>query len=99
MSSFFYIYIQNSNYPRRSRGASHVFAASDRPTIIFSSSRKLLYSNLNENEVRQQAGARAGGKGGRAGRAGGRAGGAVLSIGSLATAEECARTQQPKRHH
>lgn len=28
-----------------------MFAASDRPTIIYSASRKLLYSNLNENEV------------------------------------------------
>lgn len=36
----------------RSNGASHVFAASDRPTIIYSSNKKLLYSNLNENEVR-----------------------------------------------
>ena len=36
----------------RSSGASHVFAASDRPTIIYSSNKKLLYSNLNENEVR-----------------------------------------------
>ena len=37
--------------PRRSRGAAAVFAASDRPTVIYSSNRKLLYSNLNENEV------------------------------------------------
>lgn len=28
-----------------------VFAASDRPTVIHSSNGKLLYSNLNENEV------------------------------------------------
>ena len=35
----------------RSNGASHVFAASDRPTIIYSSNKKLLYSNLNEDEV------------------------------------------------
>ncbi|EFN59838.1 hypothetical protein CHLNCDRAFT_29381 [Chlorella variabilis] len=35
----------------RSRGAAAVFAASDRPTVIYSSNRKLLYSNLNENEV------------------------------------------------
>lgn len=34
-----------------SRGAAAVFAASDRPTIVHSSSKKLLYSNLNENEV------------------------------------------------
>lgn len=32
-------------------GASYVFAASDRPTVIYSSNQKLLYSNLNENEV------------------------------------------------
>lgn len=37
---------------RARSGASHVFAASDRPTIIYSSNRKLLYSNLNENEAR-----------------------------------------------
>lgn len=35
----------------RSNNCSHVFAASDRPTIIYSSNKKLLYSNLNENEV------------------------------------------------
>ena len=35
----------------RSRGAAHVFAASDRPTVIYSANKKLLYSNLNENEV------------------------------------------------
>ena len=46
----------------RSRGASHVFAASDRPTIIYASNRKLLYSNLNENEVRADGG---GGSGSR----------------------------------
>ncbi|KAL4429821.1 hypothetical protein ABPG77_010938 [Micractinium sp. CCAP 211/92] len=40
----------------RSRGAAAVFAASDRPTIIYSSNRKLLYSNLNENEVGHMAG-------------------------------------------
>lgn len=33
-------------------GASHVFAASDRPTVIYASNRKLLFSNLNENDVR-----------------------------------------------
>ncbi len=37
---------------RRSRGATAVFAASDRPTIMYSANKKLLYSNLNENEVR-----------------------------------------------
>ena len=35
----------------RSHGATHVFAASDRPTVIHSANRKLLYSNLNEGEV------------------------------------------------
>ena len=30
---------------------SHVFAASDRPTVIYSANKKLLFSNLNENEV------------------------------------------------
>ena len=37
--------------PFHSNGQSHVFAASDRPTVIYSNNRKLLYSNLNENEV------------------------------------------------
>ena len=35
-----------------SNGVAHVFAASDRPTVIYSSNKKLLYSNVNENEVR-----------------------------------------------
>ena len=35
----------------RSNGVSYVFAASDRPTVIYSNNQKLLYSNLNENEV------------------------------------------------
>ena len=35
----------------RSRGTTHVFAASDRPTIVYSANNKLLYSNLNESEV------------------------------------------------
>ena len=39
-------------HARARSGASHVFAASDRPTIIYSTYRKLLYSNLNENEAR-----------------------------------------------
>jgi DNA damage-binding protein 1 len=34
-----------------SGGQRHIFAASDRPTIIYSNNKKLLYSNLNENEV------------------------------------------------
>ena len=36
----------------RSNGVSHVFAASDRPTVIYSSNKKLHYSNVNEDEVR-----------------------------------------------
>ncbi|KAK3268004.1 DNA damage-binding protein 1, partial [Cymbomonas tetramitiformis] len=35
----------------RSQGSRHVFAASDRPTVIYSSNRKLLYSNVNLREV------------------------------------------------
>lgn len=35
----------------RSNNTSYVFAASDRPTIIYSNNQKLLYSNLNEDEV------------------------------------------------
>ena len=38
----------------RSSGTSHVFAASDRPTVIHSSNKKLLYSNVNEDEVRSK---------------------------------------------
>ncbi|XP_078433681.1 DNA damage-binding protein 1a-like [Wolffia australiana] len=34
-----------------SKGATHVFAASDRPTVIYSSNKKLLYSNVNLKEV------------------------------------------------
>jgi hypothetical protein len=37
----------------RSAGESHVFAASDRPTVIYSANKKLLYSNVNEDEVQQ----------------------------------------------
>jgi DNA damage-binding protein 1 len=37
--------------PFSSGGQRHVFAASDRPTIIYSNNKKLLYSNLNENDV------------------------------------------------
>lgn len=32
-------------------GGVSVFAASDRPTVVYSSNRKLMYSNLNENDV------------------------------------------------
>eukprot|EP00741_Cyanophora_paradoxa_P005067 tig00000851_g4909.t1 len=35
----------------RSKSTTHVFAASDRPTVIYSSNRKLLYSNVNLKEV------------------------------------------------
>jgi DNA damage-binding protein 1 len=31
----------------RSSGNTHVFAASDRPTVIYSSNKKLTYSNVN----------------------------------------------------
>jgi DNA damage-binding protein 1 len=35
----------------RSKNTTHVFAASDRPTVIYSSNKKLLYSNVNLREV------------------------------------------------
>eukprot|EP00894_Picocystis_sp_ML_P001100 jgi/Pico_ML_1/51617/g2612.t1 len=35
----------------KSSGSVHVFAASDRPTVIYSSNKKLLYSNVNLKEV------------------------------------------------
>ncbi|CAI9783475.1 unnamed protein product [Fraxinus pennsylvanica] len=34
-----------------SKNATHVFAASDRPTVIYSSNKKLLYSNVNLKDV------------------------------------------------
>lgn len=34
-----------------SMGARHIFAASDRPTVLYSAKGKLLYANLNEHEV------------------------------------------------
>lgn len=37
--------------PFKANGLHNVFAASDRPTIIYSANHKLLYSNLNEDEV------------------------------------------------
>ena len=40
---------------------NYVFAACDRPTVIYSQNRKLVYSNLNEGEVRGFLG-RAGGE-------------------------------------
>jgi DNA damage-binding protein 1 len=35
----------------KSKSSTHVFAASDRPTVIYSSNQKLLYSNVNLKEV------------------------------------------------
>jgi DNA damage-binding protein 1 len=35
----------------RAKNSTHVFAASDRPTVIYSSNRKLLYRNVNHDEV------------------------------------------------
>jgi len=35
----------------RSKNMAHVFAACDRPTVIYSSNNKLLYSNINSKEV------------------------------------------------
>lgn len=32
-------------------GTQHVFASSDRPTVVYSSNHKLLYSNVNVPEV------------------------------------------------
>ncbi|XP_052193020.1 uncharacterized protein LOC127801706 isoform X2 [Diospyros lotus] len=34
-----------------SKNTTHVFAASDRPTVIYSSNKKLLYNNVNLKEV------------------------------------------------
>ncbi|TPX30298.1 hypothetical protein SmJEL517_g06115 [Synchytrium microbalum] len=36
---------------RGADGRNHIFAASDRPTVIYSSNQKLLYSNVNLKEV------------------------------------------------
>ncbi len=36
-----------------SKNAAHVFAASDRPTVIYSNNKKLLLSNVNLKEVRR----------------------------------------------
>jgi DNA damage-binding protein 1 len=33
--------------PFKTAASSHVFAASDRPTVIYSSNKKLLFSNVN----------------------------------------------------
>ena len=35
----------------KSNGTEYIFAASDRPSVIYYSNKKLLYSNLNQNEV------------------------------------------------
>ena len=35
----------------RSKGATHVFAGSDRPTVIYGNNGKLIYSNVNLREV------------------------------------------------
>ena len=37
--------------PFRSKATTHVFATSDRPTVIYSANRKLLFSNVNLREV------------------------------------------------
>ena len=34
-----------------SKGTTHVFASSDSPTVIYSSNKKLLHSNVNLKEV------------------------------------------------
>ena len=35
----------------RSKATTHVFASSDRPTVVYSANKKLLYSNVNLREV------------------------------------------------
>eukprot|EP01112_Ceratiomyxa_fruticulosa_P020970 TRINITY_DN7283_c0_g1_i2.p1 TRINITY_DN7283_c0_g1~~TRINITY_DN7283_c0_g1_i2.p1 ORF type:complete len:1042 (-),score=227.88 TRINITY_DN7283_c0_g1_i2:442-3567(-) len=35
----------------RSKGTTNIFASSDRPTVIYSSNKKLMYSNVNLKEV------------------------------------------------
>lgn len=35
----------------RSKNVTHVFAACDRPTVVYSNNKKLLYSNINAKEV------------------------------------------------
>ena len=37
--------------PFRSKATTHVFASSDRPTVVYSANKKLLYSNVNLREV------------------------------------------------
>ncbi|KAF9971393.1 DNA damage-binding protein 1a [Actinomortierella ambigua] len=41
----------SSSSPSPSSSSSHVFACSDRPTVIHSSNRKLIYSNVNLKQV------------------------------------------------
>jgi len=43
--------IDNRSNKYSYRGDNHVFAASDRPTVIHCQNDKLIYSNLNEGEV------------------------------------------------
>jgi len=38
-----------------SKGTTHVFAASDRPTVIYSNNKKLLFSNVNLKDVTQMS--------------------------------------------
>jgi DNA damage-binding protein 1 len=35
----------------RNKNTTHVFAGSDRPTVIYSNNNKLIYSNVNLREV------------------------------------------------
>jgi len=39
----------------QSKGSTHVFAASDRPTVIYSNNKKLLFSNVNLKDVTQMS--------------------------------------------
>ena len=39
----------------RSKGALHIFAACDRPTVLYSSSRKVVLSNVNQGHVNYMA--------------------------------------------
>ncbi len=38
--------------PFTARGAAYVFAACDRPTVIYSAAAKLLFSHVNDDEAR-----------------------------------------------
>jgi len=35
-----------------SKGSCHIFAASDRPTVVYGEQKKLMFSNLNEQNAR-----------------------------------------------